>query len=473
VKLPARALGIEFVEGRIHFVQMRRIFGAPHVTRMATLDVSAASGEAEVADQMSAFLTEKGLRCRRVVAGIPLKDAMIRIIELPGVEEKHLRQLLEFEIERSFPLAAGETYFDFRLIERIDDKVRLLVVAVERGILDRYRTLVANAGLPTMAITPGILADLDLPAAGGAAGEAMALVRSNVSSTEVAVLRGTAPAGIYRFPHGNGTAASGNSTSPEQMTAQLVAATRQACMSAIGEPRPARVITSGRALPAEVVDELSAHLKLDSLEPLGRGLELDDEQASAITAHALARLGIGESHGLPNLLPEDQRSGDTGAGTLAIGLQVGLAALLGIGLIAGDLVHERRQLSALRAELTELTPEVQRIKGLESDLTEQRKLASSFDQARAGLIGPLTTIRELARLLDYGAWISNLTIDGPKITITGHAENNDDVQQLKILLGGNAMFAEVSECSRTTLRDEQWNFKICATIVAEEPEAGQ
>ena len=192
-----------------------------------------------------------------------------------------------------------------------------------------------------------------------------------------------------------------------------------------------------------------------------------------MTAAALASWGVTSEGELPNLLPIDQRSGDTGTGTLAIGVQFGLAALLAIGLISGDLVGERRQLAALRAQLTELQPEVQLIKGLERDLVEQGKLSRSFASAGEQTINPLEVVREITRLLDHGAWISVLTLDGPKLTITGRAEKNDDVQQLKILLGGNDMFNEVSECSQTRVSDGVWKFKICANVVADALEAGR
>ncbi|MAE70880.1 MAG: hypothetical protein CME06_10475, partial [Gemmatimonadetes bacterium] len=282
MKLPARALGIEFAEGRIHFVQMKRMFGPSSVTKMATLELSSATGEAEVAERMSAFLSEKGLRCRRVVAGIPLKDAMIRVIELPGVEEKHLRQMLEFEIERSFPISAAEAYFDYSLLEPIDDRARLLVVAVERTILERYKNLISEAGLPTMAITPAILAEIELPALRDTDSEISALIRSNSASTEVAVLARRMPAGIYRFTHPNGAGSTGNNTSPEQLVSRLLSATRQACTSATGVPLPTHLVASGRSLSPEVSDELARGLGIDEVDTLGLNLGLREDETASV-----------------------------------------------------------------------------------------------------------------------------------------------------------------------------------------------
>lgn len=465
MKLPARALGIEFAEGRIHFVEMRRMLGKPRIHFMHTLDLAGATGEDEVAERMSAFLAEKGVRSRRVVAGIPLKDAMVRVIQLPGVEEKHLRQMLEFELDRHFPLAPDEVYFDYQELLRGDDQVKLLVVAIERRTLDRYRGLIAQAGLPTTSITPSVLADASL-ISGAAEGTIQALLRNTISSMEIAVLQGAAASGIFRFPRPNGSATT--TQEPAEAVAAATGALRQSCVSATRQPQPGLLITSGRNLSAEVAEGLAEELCLESIGILGETLALQEEQTHYTTGAALAQWGLNGIDDLPNLLPEEQRSGDTGLSNFLIAAQLGLVLLLAALLLGGMVVREKHQLSALEVALTELQPEVQRIRSMEEELREQKGLVDSFSDTDRSAESPLVVVRQLARLAQRSVWITDLNIDGNKITITGRAKENDDLQELKILLGGDPMFSDVAECSKTRRPSDgqDWRFKLCGTLAS-------
>ncbi len=463
MKLPAKALGIEFAEARVYFAEMRRTFGEARLHSTFTLDLTGVTGEDEVAERMAAFLAEHGLRSRRVVVGIPLSDPMIRLVRLPGVDDKHLRQMLEFELDRHFPLTASDAYFDFQVLRRVDDQVLVLIVAIERRILDRYHRLIANAGLPTSAITPAILADIQLPqVAALPPDELFGLLRHQPTSTEVAVLNSGTVVSIHRFARGE---SNGNGNDPASTAEFLHAALRQSCLHTAGVPTPNGVLVSGRPLEGEVTEKLCERLKIEALQPLGSDLELSAENAHYATAAGLAMQGLAAHSELPNLLPEELRSNESGFGTFAIGAQIGLAALLLVGLLAGNVVQERRELSALEAALSELKPEVQRVKGMNAELIQQKKFIESFDQAAGGrTVSPLEVIRAITRETTRTTWVTDLSIDGTKIKISGRAKKNDDLQQLKILLGGHPLFTDVSECSQTQNRDGYWQFKLCATL---------
>jgi Tfp pilus assembly protein PilN len=471
LKLPAKALGIEFADARVHFAEMQRTFGEARLQATHTLDLTGVTGEDEVAERMTAFLAEHRLRSRRVVVGIPLSDPMIRLVRFPGVDDKHLRQMLEFELDRHFPLAAADAYFDFQILQRIDDQVLVLIVAIERRILDRYHRLITNAGLPTSTITPAILADIHLPqVAALPPGQTIGLLRHQPASAEVAILTEESVISIHRFPrtetNGNGN---GNGKETSATAKFLHAALRQSCLHTAGIPSPEGVLLSGRPLDGDLANELRALLDLEALVPIGDQLGLPVEGAHYATAIGLALQGLTSQSELPNLLPEELRSSESGLGAFAIGAQIGLAALLVTALLAGNVVQKRRQLSGFEAALAELKPEVERVKGMKADLKQQKKFIESFDQAAGGQdVSPLEVLRAITRETTRTTWVTDLSIDGTKIKISGRAKKNDDLQQLKIFLGGHPLFTDVSECSQTQNRDGYWQFKLCATLVTAE-----
>ena len=459
MRIASRCLGVDFSEGRIHFVVTRRIFKRTAVVDTGTLDLSGAASEADVGERMADFLRQTKLRSRRVVAGIPLRDTMLRVLDLPPVEEKHLRQMIGFELERHLPLPVDEIHYDHRVLRRSPAGVRVLVAAVERGILARYRNMLLTAGLPTTALTASILADAEV--AGGEAGgeDVTAIYRQGSSGIEIAILRGAEPIGIYRFE----LPAEEDEEDEAASAAHIARAVRHACLTATGTGRADRVFLAGPN--GHDRDGLAQTLELDTVEPLAPNSGVEERQG---TAHRLASLGMDDVDRMPNFLPQEQRSGDTGGATAAVvGLGV-FAALATSLLLAGQVIHERRTLAMLEDEIDSLSAEVEEARSMQARLREQDALIESFMAAGSGDMSPLSVLTDISRYVKKSIWITEFRMEKGQVDVGGRATNNEDVDQLKIFLDTRDMFRNVETRSNTIRRGDYWKFKLGAELDPDE-----
>lgn len=93
------------------------------------------------------FRTEKP---QEWVLRFPASQALTRVLTLPLVAEKNLRQVAGFEMDRLTPFAAAQVYYDAAVLERQPEQRRLRVelTALPRAAVDPVLTHLRQQGLP-------------------------------------------------------------------------------------------------------------------------------------------------------------------------------------------------------------------------------------------------------------------------------------------------------------------------------------
>lgn len=93
------------------------------------------------------FRTEKP---RQLILRFPAAQALIRVLALPLVAEKNLRQVASFEMDRLTPFTASQVYYDVTVLERQPEQRRLRVklTALPRTAVDPFLVPLQQQGLP-------------------------------------------------------------------------------------------------------------------------------------------------------------------------------------------------------------------------------------------------------------------------------------------------------------------------------------
>lgn len=95
----------------------------------------------------SSGLTGK-IETRRVAASLPVSFTYSRVVNLPPMEDKDLKEAVRLEVEQSIPVPYEELYVDYESADNPKDStLEVLIVAAPKKIVDSYEALFNALGL--------------------------------------------------------------------------------------------------------------------------------------------------------------------------------------------------------------------------------------------------------------------------------------------------------------------------------------
>ena len=123
-----------------------------------------------LAQAIRTLLQDTGIGSTRIATALGGQAAVIREVTVPAMPDADLAQAAAFEAERYLPAGAGEVRCEYRVVGRTADngQLELLLVATEKGLIDRHLAPLAMAGLTPdlMEVTPFSMARAVAPGAG-------------------------------------------------------------------------------------------------------------------------------------------------------------------------------------------------------------------------------------------------------------------------------------------------------------------
>ena len=78
---------------------------------------------------------------------VPAANVLVCVLELPAVDEGELRAMAELQLDKLSPLPPDRLYWDFEVVHRARDRLRVLLVAVERSRVDEAGDFFRSLGL--------------------------------------------------------------------------------------------------------------------------------------------------------------------------------------------------------------------------------------------------------------------------------------------------------------------------------------
>jgi Tfp pilus assembly PilM family ATPase len=87
---------------------------------------------------------------RNVVTSIGGKDVAVRLLALPPVGDKNVKdveEMVKYELMMHLPVNIEQMGYDYQIMERNDDGTRILTAAAKRSVLNRHLRLLSLAGV--------------------------------------------------------------------------------------------------------------------------------------------------------------------------------------------------------------------------------------------------------------------------------------------------------------------------------------
>lgn len=166
-------LGIDFGSSTIKLVELRKRKERASLMTYGELAIGPYGGaevgrsvklvEAKAKEALEDLMKEASVKSKSAVVSIPLRSSFVTIIEMPLMSEKEAGEALKFEARRYVPVSLSEITLDWWLIpetfsavsEAREDEglgkkkkmMSVLLVAIHNEVIEKYRSLVASAGV--------------------------------------------------------------------------------------------------------------------------------------------------------------------------------------------------------------------------------------------------------------------------------------------------------------------------------------
>lgn len=134
---------------------------------------------------------------RSVVVALPESQIFTRVITLPKMNEKELKNAMQWETEQYIPVPLSEVTMDWQILDNIDtggevNQMDVLLIACPKTFISKYLKVMKMAGLETLAIEPETMAIARSLVGGDDATPTTMTVNIGAATTDIAVVnRGT------------------------------------------------------------------------------------------------------------------------------------------------------------------------------------------------------------------------------------------------------------------------------------------
>lgn len=139
------------------------------------------------------LLDESGIHARKVVSSVSGQSSFVmRVLPLPKMTPKELKETMKFEVERQVPFPSSEVIMDYHPLVRPDEpedatEMSVLLVVGQQQMIDSHVETLLAAGLEPIAIDVESLAALRAVLDDNISNQTVALVNLGASKTDLAI----------------------------------------------------------------------------------------------------------------------------------------------------------------------------------------------------------------------------------------------------------------------------------------------
>ena len=166
---PKNILGIDIGTSHIKAVELRPDPIKPFLVSYGMVNVvlppDATPGTdpiAQVADVLSALHQKAQFTTNRVILSLPSNVAFVSVFDFPKMGERELQNAVEFKAQQFIPLPMTDVNFSWQVLdetpvsskdhEAVEGKVRVLLTAVPKNVVNNYLQVLQQAKLEPVAI---------------------------------------------------------------------------------------------------------------------------------------------------------------------------------------------------------------------------------------------------------------------------------------------------------------------------------
>jgi type IV pilus assembly protein PilM len=207
-------IGLDMGTTSLRVVELKPTSGKPVLTRMGSVDVPPGvivEGEigdpALAASALTDLWKKTGLKHKQFTVGISNQKVIVRLVELPYMDEQELRGALQYQAQEYIAIPMEEAILDFQIVGEFttaDDEhmMEVLLVAAQKDMVQKFVDTIQQAGLEPEVIDVAsfaLLRSLAEPAPiileEGKEAEAVVLMNISAGITNIVVVE----EGIPRF----------------------------------------------------------------------------------------------------------------------------------------------------------------------------------------------------------------------------------------------------------------------------------
>ncbi len=116
-----------------------------------------ASNHTHIAHTIRTLLEEMDIYPpRHLVTCISGRDAAVRLVSLPPVADKHMKnieEMVRYELMMHLPMNVEQMSYDYQVLDRNADRTLVLTVAAKRSVVDKHIKLLSLAGVSPDVVT--------------------------------------------------------------------------------------------------------------------------------------------------------------------------------------------------------------------------------------------------------------------------------------------------------------------------------
>jgi hypothetical protein len=333
----------------------------------------------------SNFLTKVGVAHLAATVLLPREEVMVRQIAFLGVSDKDLAAAIRFEVDSLNPYSEEEAAFDWA---RIGKTPSVLIGFTRRTVLEKYRTLFAEAGVKVASFTFSAAAIY----------------------SAVRLLAKPSPDGLLLLePEGDEVEVYGESPSRPLFSARLDgAAAGRARTVAVAELR----------LPPET-EPVALHDTLPKPKTAPENFDL----ARSALPYATALAGASLAPALTvNLLPPELRESSSRMRLVPTFALAALVLISAVVALAYPNYADRHYLGLLHAEIRKIEPRARKAVELDRQIAITRRRTQDLDKFRSQTKEDLDALNDLTAALPPPLWLTSIQLSRDLLTILGSTD---------------------------------------------------
>ena len=277
----SQGVGLEITPERVNLAQITRQGQGYKLNKYCTVEIpEGIFDEGKIVDSPSLaeliqeMLNENKIKTRRVATGVPMREAIIRIIPIPAeLDDQELRDMvLNHEAIHYLPYPREEVDLDYQKLGPFQDedgieKVQVLLVATRRNVTDTYMETFQQAGLQIDVLeinSFALIRTIREQLRQFSSNEAAVLIDIEFDNTEIAIIvdgvpqfSRTVPIGTYQLQNSLSRAMNlPTSRSPEILQGMTIPVTAFDSLSTAGS-----AVNPGMTALMRVMGELTDELR--------------------------------------------------------------------------------------------------------------------------------------------------------------------------------------------------------------------
>ncbi|MBU1016631.1 MAG: type IV pilus assembly protein PilM [Patescibacteria group bacterium] len=113
----------------------------------------------KLSESLRKFISESSFSSTNVVASFPETHVFTRVIEIPKMSRKEVEKAVFWEAEQYLPISIEDVTLNFQILPKdiegeSSDKTEVLLVAVPKGLVQRFVKILIKAGLTPVGLEP-------------------------------------------------------------------------------------------------------------------------------------------------------------------------------------------------------------------------------------------------------------------------------------------------------------------------------